>query len=232
MNRAQGKQAARGQVAGALPTSVLPSSSRQTASDAPTSVRDLQAVEAALSVLNIDTPRGAPKRTQAYGDDVRSRVYLLLTQKVPCPQIRDQTNVALGTIQRWKKEWTADPQTDSSCFSTVSNCNRVSVAPIDQLTRERVTARILSREPLQTISDQENIALSTLSRWRNEAGLPAAQPVKGPAWSVDSRGKVLFLLRFNKSVREVSELTGVPVPTIYTWKREREAGAASNSTGS
>lgn len=209
---------------GSLP---LPSEREQSTAQQVSS-SELEAAEAALSTLRISrdsahTISQRPEPYNGYGNDVRTRVYNLLRLQVPTPDIRQSTGVGAGTIQKWKNEWRADPEIDSSTFSTAGSKAGVTNDTHDAETRNRVLARIRRREPLQVISDDEDISLTTLRTWRNQAGIPPAVPSKGMKWSPATRSKVQELLDKKVPLQKVNELTGVPIPTIHTWRQEPDS---------
>jgi hypothetical protein len=164
----------------------------------------------------------------AWDDQTRFEVFTYLTQKMPAADIRRKTGVSLRTIQMWKKEWSIITQPyGNSRGRKISNSHGQGRRAYDQDTRCRVSNYLAEGMPVQRISDKTGVCVSTIRRWREEESLTPPNPARGLKWSHEVRSRVSTRLAQSMPVRLISKETGVPIPTIYTWKREEESAAAS-----
>lgn len=139
-------------------------------------------------------------------------------------EIRSRTGISRRTISLWKKQWSVN----SDPFPSIrgrerSSSNRHGRRAYDQRTRTGVLRRVTIGMPLQEISDETGVSLCTIETWRREVSLLPTNPARGVHWSYEIRSRVSRMLACNVPAPEIKEKTGVPLATIYRWRREDEA---------
>jgi transposase len=147
---------------------------------------------------------------------------------MPAAEIRSKTGVSASTIALWKKKWAleADPSA-AARGQRRSLANRQGRRAYGPQTRARVSLYLAEGMPVQQISDRTGVPLVTIQRWRKEEARLPPNPALGLAWSQEVRERVAAYLDQGMAVPEINEKTGVPVSTIYTWKREEGDSASS-----
>ena len=164
---------------------------------------------------------------RSWDDETRALVFTYASQKMAEPEIRSRTGVSVSTIRLWKKKWSLDTEALPTLpRGSRSGSGRRGGRAYDAETRSRVLTYLADGIPMQQVSDTTGVSIGTISNWKKEEALLPTKPSMGLAWSLETRARVYRLMALGTPLPEINELTGVPLGTIYRWKKE-DAEAAS-----